>query len=222
MRWVALAAVVLALILIPFLLFEDWFNALAARLASGQASTWFTAVAIAGLLGSDVVLPIPSSIVSAGAGVLLGFWRAVAVIWVGMTISCLVGYLIGATSASAAKRFVGSDGLTRASALAESYGDMMIVVSRPVPVLAEASVIFAGVVRMPFRRFFAMTSWANLGIAAGYAAIGAFSMQVESFLVALVGALVVPGLAMLGARLWLGPTRRRRDRPSQGAPDGQQ
>ena len=222
MRWVALAIAVLALILIPFVLFEPWFNALAARLARGQASTWFTVLAMVGLLGSDVVLPIPSSIVSAGAGMLLGFWSAVAVIWVGMTISCLVGYLIGATSASAAKRFVGNDGLTRASALAESYGDMMIVVSRPVPGLAEASIIFAGVVGTPFARFFVMTSSANLGIALGYAAIGAFSMQVESFLVALVGALAVPGLAMLAARLWLGPTRRRRDRSGQNSPNRQQ
>lgn len=221
MRWVVPAILVLALILVPFFLFADWFDALVARLASGQTSTSFTVIAMVGLLGSDVVLPIPSSIVSAAAGVLLGFWRAVAVIWVGMTISCMVGYAIGASSASAAKRFVGTDGLTRASALAESYGDMMIVVSRPVPVLAEASIIFAGVVGTPFRRFFVMTSWANLGIALGYAALGAFSMQLESFVVALVGALAVPGLAMLGARLWLGPTRRRRDGPRQDTPNRQ-
>jgi len=214
MRWFALAVLVLALILVPFFLFEDWFNALATRLMSGQASSWFTATAIVGLLGSDVVLPIPSGIVSAAAGLLLGFWRGVAVIWVGMTISCVIGYAIGFSSAAAAKRFVGADGLTRASALAEHYGDMMMVISRPVPVLAEASTIFAGLVRTPFARFFGMTSSANLGIAVGYAAIGAFSVQAHSFLIAFIGALVVPGLAMLAARLWLGPTRRKRDRAS--------
>jgi membrane protein DedA with SNARE-associated domain len=215
MRWLTLSLVVVALILIPFFLFEDWFLALAEELSSGRASKWYTAVAISGLLASDVVLPIPSSVVSAGAGMLLGFSRGAAVIWLGMTVSCLIGYAIGASSANAARRFVGRDGLVRASALAESYGDLMLVVSRPVPVLAEASIIFAGVVRTPFRRFLAMTSAANLGVAAGYAAIGAYSMKVESFLLAFAGALAVPGLAMLVARLWLGPTRRRRDRAGQ-------
>ena len=209
MRWLALSVLVLAAILIPFFLFEDQFNALAARLASGEASNWYSAIAIGGLLGSDVLLPIPSSLVSAAAGVLLGFWRGVAVIWTGMTVSCLIGYVIGAKSAGAARRFVGPDGLTRASALADRYGEMMLVVSRPVPVLAEASVIFAGLVRTPFGRFFAMVAWSNLGIAIAYAAIGAFSMQAESFLVAFLGAIALPGFAVLAARLWFGPAGRR-------------
>ncbi|MEO7189847.1 MAG: VTT domain-containing protein [Vicinamibacterales bacterium] len=208
MRWLALTLAVLALILVPFFLFEDQFNALAARLASGEASTWYSAVAIAALLGSDVVLPIPSSLVSAAAGVLLGFWRAVGVIWIGMTISCLIGYWIGARSAGATRRFVGPDSLAKAATLANRYGDLTIVLARPVPVLAEASVIFAGVVKTPFARFVALTSWANLGIALGYAAIGAFSMKVESFLLAFLGAMALPGIAGLVARLWFRRTRQ--------------
>ncbi len=73
MRWTLISLLILALILVPFLLFEDYFNALAAQFASGEGSTWYAAVALGGLLASDVVLPIPSSIVSAAAGVLLGF-----------------------------------------------------------------------------------------------------------------------------------------------------
>jgi uncharacterized membrane protein YdjX (TVP38/TMEM64 family) len=207
MRWFAIGVLLLAFILVPFFLFEDQFNALAVRLASGEASTWYSAVALAALLASDVLLPIPSSIVSAGAGVLLGFWRGVAVIWIGMTGACLIGYFIGAKSAGAARRFVGPDGLARASSLADRYGDMMLVVSRPVPVLAEASVIFAGLVHTRFARFFVMTSWSNLGVAIAYAAIGAFSMKTESFAFAFVGSIALPAVAMLAAKLWLNPAR---------------
>ena len=99
MRWALISVLLLALILVPFLLFEDFFNALAARFASGEGSSWYAAIGIGGLLASDVVLPIPSSIVSAAAGVLLGFAGGTAVIWVGMTISCGIGYWIGARSA---------------------------------------------------------------------------------------------------------------------------
>jgi hypothetical protein len=40
-------------------------------------------------------------------------------------------------------------------------------------------------------------------VAAGYAALGAYSMRVDSFLLAFAGAMIVPGLAALAAKLWL-------------------
>src|SRR5262245_39968282 len=49
MRWTLLTILLLALILVPFFLFEPQFNALADRLARGEASRWYTALAIGGL-----------------------------------------------------------------------------------------------------------------------------------------------------------------------------
>jgi hypothetical protein len=83
------------------------------------------------------------------------------------------------------------------------------VVCRPVPVLAEASVILAGLVHTSWRRFLFLTATSNLGIAAAYAAIGAFSMSVGSFTLTFVGAIALPALTMLAARLWLGGSGRR-------------
>ena len=40
------------------------------------------------------------------------------------------------------------------------------------------------------------------GAAVGYAAIGAFSMSMDSFLLAFIGSLAVPGLALLAGRIW--------------------
>jgi len=203
MRWFVVSVILLALILVPFVLFEDQFNAIADSITRGEASSWYTATAIAALLASDVFLPIPSSILAAAAGVVLGFgWGAVTV-WAGMTASCLLGYAFGARAASAAGRFVGEAAMQRASNLATRYGDYALVLCRPIPVLAEASVIFAGIVRRPFSRFLSLTTWSNAGIALGYAAIGAYSMRVESFLLAFIGAMVVPAIAMLAGRLWL-------------------
>lgn len=204
MRWFWLILIVLALILVPFFLYEDYFNALASRLAAGDVSPAWTSLVIVGLLGSDVVLPIPSSLISAAAGLLLGFWRGAATIWVGMTVSCVIGYFIGAWSAGGARRLLGESGVRRAAELAASYGQLAIVLCRPVPVLAEATVIFAGLIRSPFARFLATCVWSNLGVALGYAAIGAFAMRVDSFIPAFLGAIVLPGLAAVGARLWLG------------------
>jgi uncharacterized membrane protein YdjX (TVP38/TMEM64 family) len=196
MRWAVIWLALIGLVLIPFFLFEQQAHAFAARMTGGGVATWVAASAIFGLLASDVLLPVPSSIVSTAAGVLLGLWQGALVVWTGMTVACIVGYVVGARGADLARRFVGDDGLQRAEGLVARYGDWTIVMCRPVPVLAEASVIFAGLVRAPFPRFLALTTLANLGIAIGYAAFGAFSMSVDSFLVAFVGALLIPAAVM--------------------------
>jgi uncharacterized membrane protein YdjX (TVP38/TMEM64 family) len=203
MRWLWLTLAVVALILVPFFLFESYFTSLGELAASGDVSVPWAVSIIGGLLALDVLLPVPSSVVSAAAGAFLGFWVGALVIWAGMTVSCLVAYVIGAWSSSLARRLVGVDGLQRAREIASRYGDLAIVVCRPVPVVAEASVIFAGVMHVPVVRFLGVCALANLGIAVGYAAIGAWAMSVDSFLLAFLGALAVPGLAWVVARLLL-------------------
>jgi uncharacterized membrane protein YdjX (TVP38/TMEM64 family) len=208
MRWLLLTALLLALILVPFLMFEEQFERLGAGIVRGDLAGWPAAVLVSGFLALDVILPVPSSMVSTAAGAVLGFSRGTTVIWVGMMAGCLLGYLLGSRATTAARRFVGPGSLDRAERMAAEYGDWAIVVCRPVPVLAEASVILAGLVHTPWRRFLVLTATSNLGIAIAYAAIGAFSMSVGSFLLTFVGALALPGVTMLGARLWLGGSAR--------------
>src|SRR4029079_7832292 len=116
----------------------------------------------------------------------------------------------GAKAAGAARRLVGADGLARANQIMDRHGNWAIVVCRPIPVLAESSVVFAGLVRSPIRSFIWMTTLSNLGIALAYAAVGAFSMEMQSFLLTFAAALALPGLAMLAGKLWLG----RRHQPT--------
>jgi len=202
-RWAILIGLMFALIIIPFIVFEKQFEALGTWLAEGHASGWTSASIIAALLALDVFLPVPSSIVSTGAGVLLGFWRGAAVIWMGMTIGCAIGYVFGVKAAAAARKLVGADGLARANSIMERHGNWALVVCRPIPVLAESSVVFAGLVRSPVQPFIWMTTLSNLGIALAYAAVGAFSMEVQSFLLTFAAALALPGVTMLAGRRWL-------------------
>jgi uncharacterized membrane protein YdjX (TVP38/TMEM64 family) len=204
MRWALLWIILIGLILLPFILFEAQFNALAEQITSSDTSRSLAAAGILALLALDVFLPVPSSIVSTAAGVIFGVARGTLIVWSGMTAACLLGYLVGLHAAAAARTIVGADGLARSEALMQKYGESAIVLCRPVPVLAEATVLFAGIARAPFARFIGLTSIANLGIAAGYAAFGAFSMRLNSFLVAFVGALVLPGIVLGISRLTFG------------------
>lgn len=219
MRWLWLVLAVVALILVPFFLFEEYFTALGARAASGQLSMPVAVSIIGGLLALDVFLPVPSSVVSAAAGVLLGFWRGAAIVWVGMTVSCALAYVVGARSSRLAGRLVGAEGLARAARVADRYGLAALALCRPVPVLAEASVIFAGVMRVPLAKFIAICAWSNLGIAVVYAAIGAYAMRADSFLLAFAAAMAFPAIAWLIARVWSARMQPRRDGRSNSSSD---
>lgn len=202
-RWAVLWVLLLALIVVPFVLFGDAFTAFGTRLAAGGLRGWPLAATIGALLALDVFLPVPSSLVSTAAGALLGFWRGMTVIWVGMMIGAFVGYAVGAGAGPAARRFVGAEGLERARRALDRYGLWALALCRGVPVLAEASCVFSGLARTPLVRFTIVMMLANLGIAVAYAAVGAYAVRFESFLLAFLGAIAVPGLAMLLGRRWL-------------------
>ncbi len=198
--WAVLGALLLTAILVPFILWED--RILAATMAFLQTphSRWLLAVALAGLLAADIVLPVPSSLVNLAAGSLLGLGAGTAVSWTGLMVSSGVGYLLGqGASATALARLVGqSEG--RAAQATAAYGHWGLMVCRGVPVLAEASVVLAGFHRMPWRRFLAVCALSNLGIAATYSALGAYAVDTGSFLLAFAGAVCVPALGLFLTR----------------------
>lgn len=194
-----LLIIILAVILIPFFLFgariESGFNAF---LQSASGHSFATMGVIVALLACDIFLPVPSSIVSTSAGFLLGFFQGFAASWVGMSAGCLIGYGAGRLSRRGIVRhLLGVEEARRLENLNRRFGDWLIVFLRPVPVLAEASVLFAGIGAMPFLRFILFSALSNAGISAVYAAVGAYSSSLNSFLLAFLASVLVPGLAML-------------------------
>lgn len=195
--WAALLVVLLAVILLPFFLFERPVNEWAAQIAASKESEWRVGFFLVALLALDIVLPVPSSVVATAAGALLGFSLGALVTWTGMTAGCLAGYALAARAGRcAAGRLLGPAELDRISKASARFGDWNVVLCRAVPVLAEASVFFAGITRMPFRRFAILSTAGNLGIALVYAAVGAWSARIESFLLAFAGAILLPLAAM--------------------------
>jgi uncharacterized membrane protein YdjX (TVP38/TMEM64 family) len=181
-RWLArngaAAAFVVLLILIiaPFVLFGD---AIEALVRDGLEDRGALAVALlgGGLLSLDVVLPVPSSLVGIMLGEALGVAGGAFVGAIGLTAGCIVGYAIGSWCRKQnASWGIGVDGRV-ARALAR-YGLVALLLLRPVPVLAEASVIAAGALNLSFGRFFLVCAAVNLAISVAYAAIG-FHTQIS-------------------------------------------
>jgi uncharacterized membrane protein YdjX (TVP38/TMEM64 family) len=205
--WALLACLVLALILVPFLLGEQavlaWTEAWFAR--PGSHAVVFVVVTL--LLAADLILPIPSSLVSAGAVAALGPVLGGAAVWLGMTAGAALGHAVGRSGGQAvALRFVGAAELERAARLHERFGAAMLVVSRGVPVLAEASTLLAGALHMRFGSFLFATSAANLGLSLAYALSSLIGSGASAALAPFALGILVPALALGLSRLGL---RRR-------------
>lgn len=208
LRWTALTGVVLALILIPFALWEEPINAWSAQLLTPVAGRATVALVIVLLLAGDVVLPIPSSFVSAAAVALLGAWEGGLTIAFGMTIAAWLGYGIGRFGGEPlARRMAGPSELERARRMMDRYGNWVVLVCRGVPVLAEASTLLAGATRVNGWRFLLVTTLGNAGLSCAYALIGVLDLRgAWALLAPFAFGIAVPGLAMLLLR----PLTRRR------------
>jgi uncharacterized membrane protein YdjX (TVP38/TMEM64 family) len=200
--WTALAALALALILIPFFLFEDAVNQWAASLLRPGRRDPAIAAAVVALLGLDVVLPIPSSLVSTAAGITLGFLPGWAASTAGMTLGSLAGYALGRSfGLPLVRRLTDGRDLERVADRFRRSAPWALAAMRPVPVLAEASALVAGVSRMHVPAYFVVTTLANAGISAIYCGTGANAGGAASFFLAFAASLALPGAAMLVDRL---------------------
>ena len=192
-----LIIVLLLLVLIPFFLWENDIAAISAHWVSAGASQPVIAAAVIGLLAADVVLPVPSSVVCVSAGALLGFPLGFLVNFTGLMVGCALGYGIGRVMEPWARARLLRDGDWHSLRdRLTTYADLSILLSRPVPVFAEAVVLASGVLKLPVARLLLMSALGNAAVAALYAAVGAFGISPGRFLAAFACSILVPWLGM--------------------------
>ena len=197
-----LAGLLVALaVLVPFVLFGASIEAWTGRFIDDHAAhPGVLAAVLGGLLAGDILLPVPSSLISTACGRCLGFARGTLVSFAGMGVSAVLGYGIGFSAAGFAARRLRADERRTLLRLHSRWGVWMLAALRPVPVLAEAAVLFAGLSRLPWKGALAPVLAANLAVSAVYAAIGAFARGPHATLLAFAGAALLSGLVLLGFR----------------------
>lgn len=214
LRWTLLALLAAAVLIGPFLAvaphLDDWGRAL---LAAGRAHRPLAALLIVGLLAGDVLLPVPSSAVNALAGLLFGWAAGAALIWLGLTLGCVIGYALGARGARPlVRRWIGDAALDRAVRRFGPVAPLTLVLTRAVPVLAEAGTLAAGAAGLPLGAYLWTTGLANAGVAIVYAGVGAgvgaAALGADSLLLAVFAAAGLPAVAWAIWRL-AGKVRRR-------------
>lgn len=167
-RRICVPALALTLVLIPFVLLENSIGEWAQTSISDAENSTIALISIA-LLAGDMVLPTPSSLISLAAGGALGFWLGTVTIWVGMTLGCLIGWTVGRGLISPLSRRIAPP----PGNPSPDRGVLGLVLCRPIPVLAETSVLVAAARGMRLRTLMSVTGVANLPIAFLYGYFGA-------------------------------------------------
>ena len=191
----------LLLPIIPFLLLGDAFEERIAEPFRGELSGGARFALIVGVLATDVFLPVPSSVVSTYGGGVLGVLPAALASWLGMTAGALFGYgLARGLGRPFAARMAGETSLEETSAVWNRFGPLALVLTRPLPILAEACALLMGATRLPLLSFLVPVMAANAVISLIYAGFGAYAADRNALPFAILASAVLPLIVALFAR----------------------
>jgi uncharacterized membrane protein YdjX (TVP38/TMEM64 family) len=153
------------------------------------------------LLVVDVVLPVPSSVVMVLHGALFGAVAGSLLSMAGAVGATVAGYLLGRGGAPLVARVAPPAEQDRAAALLGRWGPLAIVVTRPLPLLAETTAIVAGTTRALSVPRVAL--WAAVGAAApavAYAVAGASAAGGADLPLVFAAVLALAGVTWLVGR----------------------
>ncbi len=200
-----LAIAAVAVPLVPFLL-------VGARLDHAVA-TWLdpppppaTLAALeVGVLAADILLPVPSSVVATLGGSVLGVAAGTACAWLGMTLGAAAGWAVGRLAGGRALAGIAAADRAALDRQERRLGPTFIVLTRPLPLVAEAAAILCGAAGVPGRNFLAWAAAGNLAVAFAWSLAGSLGTRADAVQWVLAGALVLPlALALLAARRGVG------------------
>jgi len=144
-RYLLIMAVMAAVFLVLFFIVEalgvPWLTDPTPWMKSGGVLAASLGVA---LLVADVLLPVPSSLIMVAHGALFGVVWGTLLSLAGSLGAALFGFAIGRRGGRLMERLVSEKERTRAAELLQRWGVLAILVTRPVPVVAETVAIIAG------------------------------------------------------------------------------
>jgi uncharacterized membrane protein YdjX (TVP38/TMEM64 family) len=198
---VLLTLAALAVPLVPFLLFGTRLDRLVADWFDPRPAPAVLALLEVGVLAADILLPVPSSMVATLGGAELGIALGTLCAFLGMTAGSLAGWWLGATAGARALARLDVADREALERRQQRLGPLLVVLTRPLPLVAEAAALVAGGTGMPLRDFLPAAASGNLAIALVWSAAGALGRSADSLPLALVWSLVIPvALAWLAVR----------------------
>ncbi|MCH2116968.1 MAG: VTT domain-containing protein [Pirellulales bacterium] len=204
LRPLLLLSIVLMVPIIPLLVWGELFTHSLVVWQESPPGRGIIAMVIVAVLAADVFLPIPSGPVSTLAGAELGTVGGTLFCWLGMTSGAVLAYgLAWRWGRAVALRFSNEKDLARLESSAKVHDVWLLIITRPLPVFAEASLLLAGLLRIPWHRFLLTVAVSNLAIAGTYCMLGEYAAERAWLPGAVCLSLAVPvGLALVARRRW--------------------
>jgi 3-dehydroquinate synthase len=153
------------------------------------------------LLVVDVFLPVPSSVIMVSHGAMFGVILGALLSTLGSHGAACLGFAVGRRGEAWIARVASPAEKARADRLLRRHGAVAIVVTRPVPLLAETVAVLAGASSMTWRTMIAATLGGAVPGSVLYAIAGALAPGVDNAFLAFALVLAIAGLTWwLGAR----------------------
>ena len=149
------------------------------------------------LLVADVVLPVPSSLIMIAHGALFGVAFGTLLSLVGSSGATLVAFAIGRRGGPLLARLVPVEEQVQSDRLLTRWGMLAIIVTRPVPLLAETTAVVVGTSRLGWSRATLAALAGSLPAALLYALTGAVAARFHN------GALVFVLVLLMASSFWL-------------------
>ncbi len=155
-NWIVFGFLLL-LIIIPFLIWGEWFT----NIFSGEGAIqrleavgqWAWGLGILLLVG-DLFLPLPATIIMSAMGYLYGPWVGGLLASLGSFLSGLLAYGLSSSLGERGALFIlGEKDFQKGKNLFSINGGWIVAISRWLPVFPEAIACMAGLNKMNFRKF---------------------------------------------------------------------
>jgi uncharacterized membrane protein YdjX (TVP38/TMEM64 family) len=197
LKWYpVVAATVLASFLALFLIARAWDVSVLTdptpQLRQAGAPAAFLGV---GLLLVDAALPVPSTLVMIAHGAAFGVALGTLLSVIGSTGAALIGFGLGRRGGPLLDRFISPRERASADRLLERWGVLAIVITRPVPLLAETVAVLAGASSLGLGRVTLAALAGTLPAAAIYSLTGAAVAGFENRALVFVAAVAVAACA---------------------------
>jgi uncharacterized membrane protein YdjX (TVP38/TMEM64 family) len=153
------------------------------------------------LLIVDVLLPVPSSLVMVAHGALFGVVSGTFLSLAGSMGAALLGFAIGRRGDKLLARIVTLEQRARADRMLTRWGALAVVLTRPIPLLAETVAIMAGASSLGWGRMILAALAGSLPPALLYALTGAAVANLQSTSLMFGVVLLVTGSFWLVGRL---------------------
>lgn len=154
------------------------------------------------LLVGDVLLPVPASLVMVAHGALFGVALGTLLSVAGSLGASAFGFYLGRIGSPLLIRSLSPEERRKADDLLARWGLLAVVVTRPIPILAESVALLAGTTALPWPRYLLASLSGLLPASFLYAVTGATAARLDSFLLIFALVLAVAGLFwLIGRRL---------------------